>query len=145
MLLDGLNGDVLAHVGGDPADATDAFDRVRSARRQPGSALKPFVLLEGLSDCGRRSSLNLATRVSDSPLTLDLVSGPWSPRNPDGRNREVVDLRGALVASLNVPFVRVGRWCGFLRRHPDCQHGNKQFLQAEAAVVVGEVATGLEH
>jgi penicillin-binding protein 1A len=51
--------------------------------------------------------------VLDEPLTLDLPSGPWSPANPGRRYRGTVDLREALVASLNVPFIRVARWCGF--------------------------------
>jgi membrane peptidoglycan carboxypeptidase len=107
---------VLAHVGGDPrasASGADAFDRVRQARRQPGSAVKPLVLLEAFDDCGRREPVYPARRVSDRPLTLDLPSGPWSPDNSDSRFRGTVDLREALVSSLNVPIVRLARWCGF--------------------------------
>jgi len=42
--LDARTGEILAYVGGDPAARQDTFDRARSARRQPGSAVKPFVL-----------------------------------------------------------------------------------------------------
>lgn len=116
VALDGASGEVLAHVGGDPRAAesgADAFDRVRQARRQPGSAVKPLVLLEAFDDCGRRDPVYPARRVADRPVVLDLPSGPWRPENSDGRYRGTVDLRQALVASLNVPFVRLGRWCGF--------------------------------
>ncbi len=112
VAVDAQSGGVLAHVGGIPGSGGE-FDRVRSAARQPGSTLKPFVLLEALEGCGKREPLTLASRVSDRALRLDLPSGPWEPRNPDGRNRDVVTVRQALVESLNLPFVRIGQWCGF--------------------------------
>ncbi|MCG8455804.1 MAG: transglycosylase domain-containing protein [Holophagales bacterium] len=110
--LDAESGDVLAYVGGDPADPTD-FDRARRARRQPGSALKPLVLLEAFEDCGHHQPVHAATRLADEPLELTLPSGSWAPVNSDSRFRGVVTLRQALRESLNVPFVRLGRHCGF--------------------------------
>ena len=112
VALDGRTGETLAYVGGDPADGDDRFDRARRARRQPGSSVKPLLLLEAFEDCGERDPLNPATRVADEPLRVDLPSGPWEPENSDGRYDGVVDLRTALRRSLNVPFVRVARWCG---------------------------------
>jgi membrane peptidoglycan carboxypeptidase len=112
VALDGRTGETLAYVGGDPAAAADRFDRARRARRQPGSSVKPLLLLEAFEDCGDRAPLSPATRVADEPLRIDLPSGPWEPENADGRFRGEVDLREALRRSLNVPFVRVARWCG---------------------------------
>ena len=112
IALDARNGDVLAHVGGDPS-AGSGFDRVRQARRQPGSAVKPLLLLEAFESCGGERTLYPASRVADEPLRLDLPSGPWEPRNSDGSFRGVVSLREAMVDSLNVPLVRVARHCGF--------------------------------
>lgn len=113
VALDARTGAVIAHVGGDPRDREDRFDRVRLAQRQTGSAVKPLLLLEAFDDCGGRAPLYPARRVLDAPLTLELPSGPWSPENLGRRYRGAVPLREALVASLNAPFVRVGRWCGF--------------------------------
>ena len=113
VALDAFTGDVVAYVAGDPDDRSDRFDRVRQARRQTGSAIKPLVLLEAFADCGRQAPLYPSRRVLDEPIRLDLPSGPWQPQNFGRRYRGVVDLRQALVDSLNVPFVRVGRWCGF--------------------------------
>jgi penicillin-binding protein 1B len=111
--IDAVNGDVVAYVAGDPGAAGDHFDRVRQARRQPGSAIKPLVLLEAFADCGERAPLYPSRRVLDQPIRIDLPSGPWQPENFGRRYRGTVDLRQALVDSLNVPLVRVGRWCGF--------------------------------
>lgn len=113
VAVDAATGAVLAHVGGDPRNRDDSFDRARRAERQTGSALKPLVLLEAFDDCGPREPLSPARRVLDAPITVDLPSGPWRPTNLGRRYRGVIDLREALVASLNSPFVRVGRWCGF--------------------------------
>ena len=115
VALDATSGAVLAHVGGDPRTSPVAggFDRARQARRQPGSAVKPLLLLEAFERCGDRRPLFPARRVADEPLTMDLPSGPWSPRNADGEFHGIVTLRQALVDSLNIPFVRIARHCGF--------------------------------
>jgi membrane carboxypeptidase/penicillin-binding protein len=57
--------------------------------------------------------LDPSSRVADEPLKIDLPSGPWEPVNPDGRFRGAVTTREALRHSLNVPFVRIARWCGW--------------------------------
>jgi penicillin-binding protein 1B len=113
IAVDAGNGDVLAYVGGDPAQREDAFDRVRMAERQPGSTVKPIVLLEAFGSCGARDPLHPATRVADEPLSIDLPSGKWEPENYDGRYRGVIDVRTALAESRNVPLVRIARWCGW--------------------------------
>jgi membrane peptidoglycan carboxypeptidase len=111
--IEATSGDVLAYVGGDPDDAADRFDRVRQGRRQPGSAIKPLVLLEAFAECGDRRPLYPSRRVLDRAIRLELPSGTWKPKNLGRRFRGTVDLRESLVSSLNVPFVRVARWCGF--------------------------------
>ncbi|MCP3981719.1 MAG: hypothetical protein GY716_20655 [bacterium] len=113
VAVDAGSGAVRAWVGGDPADADDRFDRVARAVRQPGSAIKPLILLEAFEACGGRRPLHPASRVADEPLRIDLPSGPWEPQNIDRRFEGVVDLRRALAESRNVPLVRVARWCGF--------------------------------
>jgi len=113
VALDTRSGEVLAWVGGDPADPDDKFDRVRQARRQPGSAIKPFVVLEAIDRCGSRMPVNPATRIADEPLTIELPSGDWSPENFDRRFHGKIDLRLATRNSYNVPFVRLARWCGY--------------------------------
>lgn len=113
VALDATSGDVLAYVPGDPAHRDDLFDRARSARRQPGSAVKPFVLLEAFESCGEEVALDGSRRVLDRALELQVGSTLWRPGNNDGRFRGPVTVRRAMVDSLNVPLVRVARHCGF--------------------------------
>jgi penicillin-binding protein 1A len=98
--MDPRNGDVLAWVGG--RDFTQSrFDRVRNARRQAGSAFKPFVYAAAL---GEGHTLN--ERIADQPITIKLASTrAWKPQNYDGRFSGAVTLRDALVFSKNVPTI----------------------------------------
>jgi penicillin-binding protein 1B len=113
VALDGDSGAVLAWVGGDPGDPGSRFDRARAARRQPGSAVKPLLLLEAFDRCaGQEQPLHPATRVLDRPLSVPLDDGVWRPENFDRRFRDIVDVRRALRESINVPFVRITLGCG---------------------------------
>lgn len=113
VALDVETGAVLAYAGGDPRAPRGGFDRARKAERQPGSAVKPLVLLAAFERCGERGPLYPAMRVMDEPVAIARPSGPWKPSNNDGKYRGLVTLRDALTQSLNLPFVRLGRWCGF--------------------------------
>jgi penicillin-binding protein 1B len=112
VALDGATGNVMAYVGGDPAREGGGFDRAREAKRQIGWTVKPLILLEAFDDCGPKTPLNAATRIADEPLQIEAPGGLWRPENFDRRYRGVVDLRAALRHSYNVPFARIGRWCG---------------------------------
>jgi penicillin-binding protein 1B len=113
VALDSRSGAVLAYVGGDPGGRAESFDRARSAKRQPGSVVKPFVALEALDACGDRDPLTASSRILDAPLRIALPAGPWEPRNSDETFKGPVLLREALAESRNIPAVRIARHCGF--------------------------------
>ncbi|HUF78231.1 MAG TPA: PBP1A family penicillin-binding protein [Thermoanaerobaculia bacterium] len=110
VALDARTGDVLAWVGGRDFDHSQ-FDRVSQARRQIGSAFKPFVYTAALAEGHPPSEL-----VSDRPVAVDLGHGQiWQPRNFEGRHQEAVTLRQALVSSHNAATVRIAQAVGFAR------------------------------
>jgi penicillin-binding protein 1B len=113
VALDAGSGDVLAYVGAPPGTLPGGFDRARQGRRQPGSLVKPLVLLEAFESCGGSTPLYPASRVADEPIALPLRRGSWQPVNADGRFRGVITLREALRDSRNLPFVRLAQRCGF--------------------------------
>ncbi|HXW20268.1 MAG TPA: PBP1A family penicillin-binding protein [Roseiarcus sp.] len=92
------NGAVKALVGG--RNYSDSqFNRATSAKRQPGSAFKPFVYLSALE-----KGLTPETVRDDAPIT---VKG-WSPENYSREYFGPVTLTKALSLSLNTVAVRLG-------------------------------------
>ena len=96
VLLD-MDGGIAVMVGG-TSYAESQFNRALRAKRQPGSAFKPFIYLTALE-----SGLTPDSVVKDAPI----VHGGWSPRNYDGRYKVYVTLREALARSLNTVSVRL--------------------------------------
>lgn len=84
-------GAVRAMIGG--ADyASSQFDRASEARRQPGSAFKPFVFLAALEQGRTPDSVR-----NDAPIRI----GKWTPENYNGKYLGKVTLTTALAKSLN--------------------------------------------
>jgi penicillin-binding protein 1C len=114
VVLDNASGDVLAWVGSpDFAAGDDGQVDMVTSRRQPGSALKPF--LYGLAfDRG----FTAASVLPDVPRTYATAGGPYTPQNYDRRFRGPVRAREALASSWNVPAVELAERLGtgaFLR------------------------------
>src|SRR5579871_5532106 len=91
-------GAVRAMVGGRNY-AESQYNRATTAKRQPGSAFKPFVYLTALEQ-----GLTPDTVRQDAPLKLK----GWSPENYSREYFGPVTLTQALAMSLNTVAVRVG-------------------------------------
>ncbi|MDS7595779.1 transglycosylase domain-containing protein [Agrobacterium tumefaciens] len=88
--IDGT-GAIRAVVGG--ADyAESQFNRAAKAKRQPGSAFKPFVYVAALE-----SGLTPYSLRNDAPVRI----GNWTPENYEKKYRGEVTLATALANSLN--------------------------------------------
>ncbi|NKN37156.1 penicillin-binding protein [Agrobacterium sp. a22-2] len=90
VAIDGT-GAIRALVGGGDY-ATSQFNRAVKAKRQPGSAFKPFVYAAALEIGNRPSSIR-----HDGPVRI----GKWTPENYDEKYRGDVTLASALAQSLN--------------------------------------------
>lgn len=105
VALDATSGEVRALVGGRDFDLSE-FDRARQARRQPGSAFKPFVFAAGLA-----SGVTLADRLETGPVTVQQAGRPpWRPR--DAGDGAPLSVRQALARSSNTATVRLGMQIG---------------------------------
>lgn len=102
VLMDAVDGDVLAWVGGRDFRHS-RFDRARLALRQAGSAFKPFVYGAALEE-----GFALSQPVLDEPYVLVREAGDWEPGNYSGDFQGPMSLREALVRSQNVPVIRLG-------------------------------------
>ncbi|KAB0267928.1 transglycosylase domain-containing protein [Microvirga brassicacearum] len=85
------DGALKALVGGRNYEASQ-FNRATTARRQPGSAFKPFVYLAAME-----AGLTPNTVREDSPVNYK----GWAPQNYDHGYRGAITLREALALSLN--------------------------------------------
>ena len=97
IVVMGTDGSVRAMVGGRRYTKT-AFNRVTQARRQPGSAFKPFVYLAALE-----AGYTPASVVVDEPVRI----GSYRPRNYNRRYLGPVTLTTALAQSLNSVAVKL--------------------------------------
>jgi penicillin-binding protein 1A len=101
VALDG-QGRIRAYVGG-ASYADSQYDRVTEAKRQAGSAFKPFVYLTAM-EAGHTPS----EPVVDEPLTI----GNWSPKNYTGKYLGPITLETALAQSINTVAARLANEVG---------------------------------
>ena len=108
VALDPHTGRVLALVGGFDF-ATSEFDRATQARRQPGSAFKPFVYLAALDHGYTPASI-----VLDAPVVIDQGEHlrKWKPENYTERFYGPSTLRVGLEESRNLMTLRVAQDIG---------------------------------
>lgn len=97
VVLDPTTGAVRAMVGGRDY-RTSPYNRAVLARRQPGSAFKPFVWLTALQNGARPDD-----KVLDAPVRV----GNWNPQNFERRYLGEISLEEALAESINTVSVRL--------------------------------------
>ncbi len=110
--IDSLNGEILSMVGGYDYSVS-SFNRVTQAKRQPGSAFKPFIYQVALD-----SGMNPSSRVADIPrsYTYTIAKGKeetWNPKNYSNEYRGMVSIREALTHSLNLAVINLVDDLGF--------------------------------
>lgn len=102
------DGAVRAMVGGRALKVSGEFNRAVQAKRQPGSAFKPFVFATALEMGSQYNSV-----IVDEPITLQIAgSKNWSPQNYDRKFHGPVTLTEALQSSYNIPAVKLMQQTG---------------------------------
>ncbi len=111
LAIEPQTGYIKAMVGGYDFFKSE-FNRAVRARRQPGSAFKPFVYIAALE-----SGMTPASVVDDSPVEYPLGRNgkPWKPDNYDRRFRGPITYQQALEESINVAAVKVQEQVGVRR------------------------------
>ena len=115
VAMDPRTGEVLALVGGRDYGASQLNRAL--ARRQPGSAFKPFVYLAAFENEVEDVDpvLTPLSTVVDEPTTFEFDGNEYAPDNFGEKFYGTVTLREALTHSLNVATVRVAELVGYQR------------------------------
>jgi penicillin-binding protein 1A len=93
-----MDGAIITMVGGQDY-RTSQYNRTTQARRQPGSAFKPFVYLTALEQLGYTPD----SWIEDAPIQ---VNG-YKPSNFDNKYRGGMSLQTSLAHSINTTAVRL--------------------------------------
>ncbi|MEM6596018.1 MAG: PBP1A family penicillin-binding protein [Pseudomonadota bacterium] len=107
IVIMSADGAVRAIIGG-REKVTGGFNRATDAKRQTGSAFKPFVYAAAM-DLGFQYN----STVEDAPITIDIPgSGPYSPKNYERDFKGLMTLTDALRLSINTVAVSVSEAVG---------------------------------
>ena len=108
VVMDPYTGRVLAMTGGFSFKQSE-FNRVSQAKRQPGSAFKPFIYALALENNYTPSSL-----ILDAPLVLEQGTDLklWKPQNYGKKFYGLSTLRTGIEKSRNLMTVRISQDLG---------------------------------
>ena len=113
--LDPKTGQVLAMVGGDPANYNQSGGQINMAvspTRQPGSSFKIFTYTAAIES----TKFNMMSPILDEPLKFPVGGtapgllpnyAPYQPQNYSGLHHGVLPLKMAMGNSLNIPALKV--------------------------------------
>lgn len=107
IAIDPKTGFIKALVGGKDYEKSQ-FNRATQALRQPGSAFKPFVYLEGF----RQGIITPNTYIKDSRVVYNNGDINWTPQNYDKTYKGNMTIRQAIKTSNNTIAVKVAQKAG---------------------------------
>jgi penicillin-binding protein 1B len=113
VAIDPHTGDVKALIGGRNYAASQLNRAL--AKRQPGSAFKPFVYAAALDTAveGGPEILTPASTVMDQPTTFEFGNKEYTPGNFGQEYYGQVTLRSALAHSMNIATIKVAQMVGY--------------------------------
>ncbi len=138
VALDPRSGEIKALIGGRNYGVSQLNRAV--ARRQPGSAFKPFVYAAALSSSLEEGGkpITPVMQLLDEPTTFWFDNRSYEPNNFGGQFYGTVTLRQALSKSLNVPTVKVAEMVGYDRvAELAKQAGMNRDIKGTPAVALG--------
>ena len=108
IVIDPFSGDVLAMSGGFSFQLSQ-FNRSIQAKRQPGSAFKPFVYISALN-----KGYSPSTLILDAPYVIDQGPGlpKWKPANYSDEFYGLTTMRTGIEKSRNLMTIRLANKIG---------------------------------
>ena len=108
IVINPFSGDVLAMSGGFSFQLSQ-FNRSTQAKRQPGSAFKPFVYISALN-----KGYTPSTLILDAPYVIDQGPGlpKWKPANYSDEFYGLTTMRTGIEKSRNLMTIRLANKIG---------------------------------
>lgn len=104
ITIEQATGYVQTMVGGTKFTPKNQFNRAMAARRQTGSAFKPFVYGAAINE----RAIGTGTGLMDAPITSMTDEGQsWAPEGITGQYMGMIPASRALALSLNIVSVQV--------------------------------------
>ncbi len=129
------SGAIRAMVGGRDY-AKSQFNRAQDAKRQPGSAFKPFVFLASLEQGNSPVSMR-----HDGPIRI----GNWQPENYNRKYQGPVSLQQSMEQSINTVAAQLAMEVGPRRVAKTAKRlGIDSKLQANASIALGTSEVSLK-
>ena len=101
LAIENSTGDVKAMVGGKSFEESK-FNRATQALRQVGSSFKPYVYTTAIDNGVEPDDV-----IVDAPTAFPSGSGPYIPRNYDGKFEGAITIRRAIAQSRNIPALKL--------------------------------------
>jgi penicillin-binding protein 1B len=113
IALDPSTGAVKALIGGRSYEKTQLNRAL--AKRQPGSAFKPFVYASALNSTihSKTEKITAGSLLIDEPTTFEFNKQVYQPANFGHEYYGGVTVRHAVMKSLNIPTIKVAEKVGF--------------------------------
>jgi len=143
VILKQKSGEILALVGG-VEYAKSPFNRATQARRQPGSAIKPFIYLIALN-----AGYSPLSKIPDVARTYKVVINGrvklWQPKNYEKSFSGVVTLREALVRSRNLATINLVEDLGLKTVYKELQRFGFEDLPKDLSLALGTMSLSPLH
>jgi penicillin-binding protein 1A len=101
LAIENSTGEVKAMVGGRDFEQSK-FNRATQAMRQVGSSFKPYVYTAAVDNGVEPDDV-----IVDAPIAFPSSSGPYVPRNYDGKFEGAITIRRAVAQSRNIPALKL--------------------------------------
>ncbi len=137
VVLRPMSGEILALVGGVDYKKS-VFNRATQARRQPGSAFKPFIY---------QIALNLGysqlTKIPDVARTYEIKAGRrvklWQPKNYEKNFKGEITLKDALVHSRNLATINLVEDIGLGKIYQELERFGFKNMPRNLSLALGSV------
>ncbi|MCX6624408.1 MAG: penicillin-binding transpeptidase domain-containing protein, partial [Acidobacteria bacterium] len=138
VAMDPQTGEIKALIGGRNYGASQLNRSL--AKRQPGSAFKPFVYAAALNTAlqGSARVVTPASTLVDEPTTFWFDNKPYEPNNFKSQFRGLVTVRQALAHSMNIPTVKLAEMVGYGAVQELAKRAGMNYnIQATPAIALG--------